>query len=265
LEIARLNGLAVHHAEDGDPNGPALVFAHALGTDLRLWDRLLPLLPAGWRRVRYDLRGHGLTEAPPGDYWMGDLVADAAAVVEHLATVPSVFVGSSLGGVVAQGLAAERPDLVRGLVLMNTAAKIATPAIWAERVATVRAGGVAAVADAVLERWFPPRTRAERSAELAGWRAMLERTTTAGYAGCAAALAETDLRESTARLAVPALVIAGSEDGSTPVDLVRETAALLDGATFRVIPGAGHLPSVDRPDAVAEAIGGFLAGLEAPR
>jgi 3-oxoadipate enol-lactonase len=146
-------------------------------------------------------------------------------------------------------------------VLMNTAAKIGTPALWAERIAAVKTGGVAAVAEGVLSRWFPARFRAERAAELAGWRHLLERTPVAGYAGCAAAIADTDLYESTARLRLPALVIAGSEDGSTPADLVRETACLLPGAEFVLIRGAGHLPPVDRPDALAEAMAGYLATL----
>jgi 3-oxoadipate enol-lactonase len=259
MRIERLNAHHVHVLEQG--TGTAVVLIHSLGTDLRMWDRLVPLLPRGWRTVRYDLRGHGLSEGREGAYWMGDLVGDAAALVEAVAGGPCVVAGISIGGVIAQGLAAERPDLVRGLVLMNTAAKIGTPEIWAERIAAVKRGGVAAVSDAVLERWFPAAFRAAHPAEVAGWRAMLERTPVAGYAGCAAALAETDLRESTARLRVPTLVIAGSEDGSTPPDLVRETAELIAGAEYVLVRGAGHLPPIDRPEEVAAAMAGFLATL----
>jgi 3-oxoadipate enol-lactonase len=264
MRIARLNGLTCHWREDGPPDAPAhapaLVLAHSLGTDLRMFDGLVDRLP-DWRCIRYDLRGHGLSEGPPGDYFMGDLVADAAALVEATAGGACVFCGISIGGVVAQGLAAERPDLVRGLVLMNTAGKIGTPELWAERVAAVRAQGVEAVADAVLERWFPPAWRAANADELAGWRTMLVRTPAAGYAGCAAALAETDLRDSTARLTLPTLVVAGSEDGSTPPDLVRELAADIEGARYELIRGAGHLPPIDAPDAVAAALRAFLATL----
>jgi 3-oxoadipate enol-lactonase len=260
MRIARLNGLTVHWRADGPEDAPSVVFAHALGTDLRMWDRLVARLP-GIRCIRYDLRGHGLSEAPPGDYFMGDLVADAAALVEAAAGGPCVFAGISIGGVIAQGLAAERPELARGLVLMDTAGKIGTPDLWAARVATVRARGVEALADAVLERWFPPEFRTTRADELAGWRTMLVRTPVAGYAGCAAALAGTDLRDSTARLSLPALVVAGTEDGSTPPDLVRELAADIDGASFELVPGAGHLPPIDAPDAVAAALRAFLAGL----
>jgi 3-oxoadipate enol-lactonase len=264
MRFELLNGLSVHLEEAGDPAGPAVVFAHALGTDLRMWDRLVALMPSGRRLVRYDLRGHGLTEGPGGAYWMGDLVADAAALVEALDASACVFVGSSIGGTVAQGLAAERPDLLRGLVLMTTAAKIGTPEHWAEHIATVKRGGVEAVADEALARWFPARWRGEHAAELAGWRSMLARTAVAGYAGCAAALAETDLYESTGRLRLPTLVVAGSDDRFTPADLVRETAEIIPGAEFALIRGAGHLPPVDQPAAVAEAMAAFLAALAAP-
>jgi len=261
MRMTDLNGIRVHHHESGDPDGSPLVFANSLGTDLRVWDALLPHLPPDLRIIRYDMRGHGLTDAPDGDYWMGDLVADAAALMDHLGIKRATFVGLSIGGVVAQGLVAERPDLVRALVLSNTAAKIGTPDIWAERVAAVRAGGVEALADATLARWFSKRFHAERADELRGWRNMLTRTPVAGYVGCSAALAETDLRDSTARLTLPTLVVAGSEDGSTPPDLVRETAESIAAARFEIIRGAGHIPCVEAPEILGALLTGFLSDL----
>jgi 3-oxoadipate enol-lactonase len=256
--VRTVNGVRLHHRVEGDADGVPVVFANSLGTDLRVWERLLPLLPAGLRVLRYDMRGHGLSDAPDGDYFMGDLVADAAGLMDALGFKGAVFVGLSIGGVVAQGLAAERPDLVRGAVLSNTAAKIGTEAMWRERIATVRAGGIAAIADGVLEKWFTKRFRAERAEELAGWRHMLTRTPVDGYCGCCAALSETDLRESTARLRQPVLAVAGSDDGSTPPDLVRETAESIVGARFELIRGAGHIPCVEAPEALARIIGDFL-------
>jgi 3-oxoadipate enol-lactonase len=257
MKMAEINGLAVHYTDEGAPGAPTIVFANSLGTDLRVWDAVVPRLPAGVRVVRYDKRGHGLTSAPGGDYFMGDLVADAAALLDHLDLGDVLFVGLSIGGVIAQGLAAERPDLVRGVVLSNTAPKIGTDAMWRDRIAAIRAGGIDALADPVLERWFSKRFRAERPAELAGWRHMLTRTPVDGYVGCCAALAETDLRLSTAGLRLPALVIAGSEDGSTPPDLVREMAETIEGARFELVRGAGHIPCVEAPETVARLIGAF--------
>ncbi len=258
MRIANLGNLRIHYAEDGDPHGLPVVFANSLGTDLRVWDPLLPHLPAGLRILRYDMRGHGLSDAPEGDYFMGDLVGDAGRLMDALGYGGAVFVGLSIGGVVAQGLAAERPDLLRALVLSNTAAKIGAPEIWDARIADVRQGGVAALADATLERWFTRRFHAERADELAGWRHMLTRTPIDGYLGCCAALAETDLRDSTARLSLPTLVVAGSDDGSTPPDLVRETADSIAGARFELIRGAGHIPCVEKPEVMAGILADFL-------
>lgn len=257
MQVAAVNSVRLHYRDEGG-SGLPVVFANSLGTDFRVWDRLLPLLPAGLRVVRYDMRGHGLSEAPEGDYWMGDLVADAAGLMDRLAIGGAVFVGLSIGGVVAQGLAAERPDLTRALVLSNTAAKIGTEAMWRERMATVRAGGIAAVADSVLEKWFTRDFRSERADELAAWRNMMTRTPADGYLGCCAALAGTDLRESTARLRLPVLAVVGDQDGSTPPDLVRETAESIAGARFEIIRGAGHIPCVEAPEALARLIGTFL-------
>lgn len=188
---------------------------------------------------------------------MGDLVGDAAKLLDHLGVKDCVFVGLSIGGMIAQGLAAERLDLVRALVLSNTGAKIGTPDMWAQRMAAVRAGGISALEGPILERWFSEDFR-NNSPEFTGWRNMLVRTPVDGYLGCSAAIAETDLHDSTARLRLPTLGIAGSEDGSTPPDLVRETVDLIAGSKFHLIRGAGHLPCVENPDEYAKVLGDFL-------
>ena len=258
MQMIELNGIKIHYADEGDPNGAPVVFSNSLGTDFRLWDQVLPLLPKGLRLIRYDTRGHGLTSAPSGDYFMGDLVADVAALLDHLGAKNCIFVGLSIGGMIAQGLAAERLDLVRAMVLSNTAAKIGTPEMWQERMAAVREGGIEALETVILERWFAARFRRETPVTLAGWRHMLCRAPAAGYLGCSAAIAETDLFESTARLTLPTLVIAGAEDGSTPPDLVRETADLIRGARFHLIRGAAHLPCVEQPVEYADVLTTFL-------
>jgi 3-oxoadipate enol-lactonase len=254
MRLADLGDIRLHHADEGD--GPAVVFANSLGTDLRLWDRVLPLLPAGLRVIRYDMRGHGLSTCPPAPYAMGALVADAERLLDHLGVRGCVFVGLSIGGMIAQGLAVKRPDLVRGMVLSNTAARIGTREMWEARIAAVRAGGIEALADAVMERWFSRAFRATPELEL--WRNMLVRQPAEGYIGCAAAIAGSDFYTTTASLSLPTLAIAGSEDGSTPPDLVRETAALVRGSRFHLIRGAGHLPCVEKPDDYAAVLTGFL-------
>lgn len=253
---------SIHAAASGPPEGRAVVFSNSLGTDFRVWDRVVERLPAGLRVIRYDKRGHGLSDCPPRARWgMADHVADAIAVMDALGAREAVIVGLSVGGMIAQGIAAERPDLVHGLALCDTGAKIGTPDMWRERIASIEAEGLDAMADGVMERWFTRRFREEAQGELALWRNMLTRTSLDGYLGTAAAIGETDLRDSTSMLRAPTIALCGEEDGATPSDLVRETAALIPGAAFHLIPGAGHLPCVEQPDAVAEHLTTFMEGI----
>lgn len=256
MKSARLNGTDIHYAERGPVDGPALVFSNSLGTDYRLWDPLLAHLPDTLRVIRYDKRGHGLSGCPRGPYGMGALVADAESLLDHLGVRDCVFVGLSIGGMIAQGLAVKRMDQVRAMVISNTAAKIGTAEMWQGRIDAVREGGIEALSKATMERWFSRSFR--DTPDLALWRNMLERQPIEGYSGCAAAIQGTDFYTTTASLTLPTLAIAGSEDGSTPPDLVRETADLIKGSRFHLIRGAGHLPCVEKPEEYAEVLTGFL-------
>jgi 3-oxoadipate enol-lactonase len=259
MQVVDIGGVRLHIRDEGA--GRPVLFLHSLGTDMRLWDKLLARLP-GIRAIRMDTRGHGLSDCPAPPYGMGALVRDAEALLDALGVKGAVVVGCSLGGMMAQGLAIKRPDLTAALVLSNTAARIGTAEMWHERIVTVQAGGVAALAETGLARWFPPAFHA--TDEFAAWRKMLLRTPADGYAGCAAAIAGTDFYTPLSDLRLPVLGIAGSEDGSTPPDLVRETVEHVPGARFALIRGAGHLPMVDKPDPYAEALAAFLDSLPPP-
>lgn len=256
MKIADLGSIRLHYREDGDPNGAPIVFANSLGTDLRLWDQILPLLPKGLRIIRYDKRGHGLSDCPNGPYTMGALVRDAEQLLDLLKVRDCMFVGLSIGGMIAQGLAVKRLDQVRSLVLSNTAAKIGQPSMWNDRIAAVNTGGMKAVEQGVLERWFSKGFHG--SPEFHLWRNMLLRTPVQGYIGCSAAISGTDFYTPTSGLRLPTLGIAGSEDGATPPDLVRETVNLIHGSKFSLIRRAGHLPCVERPEDYAALLSDFI-------
>lgn len=245
----------LHVQVDGPKAAPAVVFANSLGTDLRLWDRVLPLLPPGVRYVRYDKRGHGLSSLGGGSQ-IADHADDAIAVIEQVARGPVVFVGLSIGGLIGQVVASRRPDLVRALVLSNTASRLGTPESWQTRINAVIDGGLESIADAVMERWFAPDFRA--SADLPLWRNMLTRTPPRGYTAACAALAGADQTTATRALRLPVLVIAGDADGATPATTVQATAALIPEAEFHVIPGAGHLPCVETPSVWAALVAPFV-------
>jgi len=259
MPICDLGDLRLTYMDEGDPNGAPLILSHPLGLDLSLWDGLLPLLPSGLRVIRYDHRGHGGSDCPPGPYAMGSLVRDAERLMDALNVRDAVMLGLSLGGMVAQGLAVKRLDLVRGLILSNTAARIATTAIWQDRIATVTAQGLAPLADATLARWFARPFRTTPAAQ--HWRARLIAANPVGWAACAAAIAGTDFYTTTASLTLPTLAIAGTDDGTTPPDMVRETADLIKGSRFTLIRGAGHLPLIEKPQAYANAISEFLRAI----
>ncbi len=258
MHAVRANGLVLHYADEGERGGLPVVFANSLGTDFRIWDRMAAILPDRLRLIRYDKRGHGLSECPPGPWTIEDLADDLAALLDGLEVRAAVVVGLSIGGQIAQSLAARRPDLVRALVLMDTAARIGDAETWNGRIAQVEAQGIEALADGVMTRWFSAAFREHRTAELALWRNMLVRTPAAGYAACCRALGQADFRDSTARLTLPTLALAGDEDGSTPPDLVKATADLIPGARFEVVQQAGHLPNIEHPAACAETILSFL-------
>lgn len=248
---------AMQYRIDGPADGQTVVFANSLGTDLRLWDAVLPLLP-GIRAVRFDKSGHGLSDIA-GQGSIAGYAEDAAALIETVGQGPAVFVGLSIGGQIAQHLAATRPDLLRGLVLSNTAAKLGTAESWQARIKAVRGSGIASIADAVMERWFAPDFRA--TPDLALWKNMLIRTPVDGYVAACEALAAADLTESTRALRLPTLVIAGDQDGASPADLVEATGRLIPGARFTCLSGAGHLPPVEQPAAFAAALRDFLKEL----
>ncbi len=239
-----------------DPAAPTMVFANALGTDLHIWDSVVSLLPDRLRIVRYDMRGHGASDVPPPPYTMGTLISDAAAVCDAAQVRDSIFVGLSVGGMVAQGLAVKRPDIMRAMVLSNTAAKIGNPPFWEDRIATVRKHGMTQVADGTMQRWFGRSFYATPA--MRPWYDMLIATQVEGYTGVCAAISGTDFFTSTSGLRLPTLGIAGTEDGSTPPDLVRETTDLIPGSQFQLIRRAGHLPCVENPAAYAEVLNDFL-------
>ncbi|RBW53066.1 3-oxoadipate enol-lactonase [Ruegeria sp. A3M17] len=256
MQIADIGNVQIHYRIDGDPDGAPIVFANSLGTDLRLWDDVLPHLPAGLRVIRFDKRGHGLSSQPPAPYSMGALVRDVEGLLDFLEVRDCVFVGLSIGGLIGQGLAVKRLDQVRALVLSNTAAKIGIPSIWQDRMDAIRKGGIEALADATMERWFSKTFRASPRHLL--WRNMMVRQPVDGYLGCCAAISGTDFYTPTSGLRLPTLGIAGSEDGSTPPDLVRETVDLIPGSRFELMRRAGHLPCVEQPAEYAELLHSFL-------
>jgi 3-oxoadipate enol-lactonase len=263
MAFANVGGAVVHYADEGQREARAIVFVNSLGTDFRIWDDVARPLASAYRVVRYDKRGHGLSALPAGPALMADYAGDLAGLLDRLAVSGAVVVGLSIGGLVAQELYRLRPDLVAALALCDTAAKIGTEESWRQRMEEIERGGVEAIADGVMQRWFTADFRARRLDELAGWRLMLTRTPKDGYLTACGALMRADLRPTCGRIEVPTLCVVGEEDGSTPAPLVRELAGAIRGARFEVIAGAGHLPNLEKPDALRALIEAHALGAAA--
>jgi 3-oxoadipate enol-lactonase len=258
VQFADLNGIVIHHQVIAAAAGkPKLVFANSLGTDFRIWRDVVVRLAGDFSVLMYDMRGHGLSDTGTPPYRIEDLSADLAALIEHTGFGPAIVCGVSVGGLTAQSLAVERPDLVRALILCDTAPKVGTSESWDERTRVVREGGIEVIADKVLGGWLTEQWRTSEKAALAGYRNMLTRTPVDGYLGTVAALRAADLTEAVRTIAVPALCVVGEEDKTTTPEMVGAMAKSIPGARYEVIRNAGHIPSIEQPEALAAMIRAF--------
>ena len=262
MPFVNIGGITLHHRHmPANGNARPIVFINSLGTDLRIWDEVASALGGEMPLLVYDKRGHGLSDIGAGIRAIDDHVDDLLGLIDHFGLDKIVLCGLSVGGLIAQGLYARRPDIVNALILCDTAHKIGTADSWNARIATVERDGIQAVAEGVLKVWFTPTFHSQRSAELAGCRNMLTRQALPGYIGPCAAVRDADFTGIARRIAVPTLCIVGAHDGSTPPALVRSLADLIPGARFEIIRNAGHIPCIEQPDLMVDLIRDFLASL----
>ncbi len=258
MPFLQIGASVQHYVDEGLKENPAIVFANSLGSDLRIWDDVAARLVAHFRVIRYDLRGHGLSEAPPPPYSAADLAYDVVSVLDALAIREAVVCGVSVGGLIAQAVALNHPDRVRALVPCDTGAKIATAEAWQQRIDKVRADGVDSLAQMTMERWFSAGFRHRCAADVRGYTLMLRQTSADGYMGTCAALRDTDLRSAVPRIKQPTLVLGGAEDIATPPELGRELAGLIPDARFSLIAHAAHLPCIEQPQTMAQRMMEFF-------
>lgn len=241
----------LHGAEDA----PVLVLPCSLGTSRELWD---PSLYADrFRVLRYEHRGHGASDVPPGPYSMEELARDALALLDELGIQRAAWIGVSLGGMVGMWLAANAPGRLDRIVLACTAARMPEPELYRERAALVREHGLEPLADGIVSRWFTPEAPEELSRR---FRAILVATPAEGCAGCCEAVADWDFRAELPRVAVPTLVIAGERDEAVPAAGTQLLAETIPGARLAVIRDAAHLANLERPEEFAAAARSHLEG-----
>ncbi|MDR3508808.1 MAG: 3-oxoadipate enol-lactonase [Caulobacteraceae bacterium] len=260
MAFATRDGVRLYWRLDGAAEKPALFLLNSIGTDLGLWDRVVPLLLPQFRVLRMDARGHGASDAPAGDYSLDMLAADAVAVMDAAEIERAAVCGLSLGGMVAMTLALNAPERVNALICACTSAQMDVAA-WTNRIETVRAQGMAAVAEMALQRFFcEPFTRTHPEI-VATVRTGLLGMSAEGYAGCGAAIRDMRLLERLNLITAPTLVIYGARDVSTPfAGHADQLMAKIPG-----VRGAGlaapHQACLEAPSAFAGAARDFLSDL----
>ena len=252
----------IHFSDEGPRSEIAFVFINSLGTDFRVWDNVIEELDQKYRTIRLDKRGHGLSTNLENNISIKTLANDLKLLVSKLELKNIVLVGLSIGGLIALEFLKSSSSIVRGLILSDTAAKIGTRDMWSDRIARVKVGGIESISDDILARWFSNNFLVNHNDELQIWRSMLTRTSTLGYLGCCKAIADCDLRNEAKSISIPTLLIVGEEDGSTPVNVVKDTANLIKNSELKIIEGAGHLPCVEKPKIFSNELVKFLGKLK---
>jgi 3-oxoadipate enol-lactonase/4-carboxymuconolactone decarboxylase len=255
--------LSVTHAgarlswmDEGARAQPPILLLNSIGTDLGSWDEVVPLLLPHFRVLRMDTRGHGGSDAPAGEYGLRLLAADALAVLDAAGVDAAIVCGVSLGGMIGMALAVETPDRVQALIAACTSPKMDADA-WRARIAAVQSGGMAAIAEAALQRYFSPGFSDQRPEVVERFRAALLGQSPAGYAACGAAIRDMDLRQDLAAITAPTLVIGGLGDVSTPFPAHGELIAKGVPGAQAVQLDAAHLAQVEAPSDFAATVLAF--------
>lgn len=252
------DGCALSWRSDGPEEAPVLLMCNSLGTALAMWDGQVGALSQTHRVLRYDTRGHGKSDVPPGGYSLDRLGRDVLELTDALGIARFDFCGLSLGGMTGQWLGVRAPERIDRLVLCNTSAYMGPPEGWDLRIRTVLSGGMEVMVQPVLERWFTPEFREASPAAIAPVHDMLLGTSPAGYAGACAAIRDMDLRPIGQLIKAPTLVIAGERDPATPPEHSEAIAAAISGSRL-VRLDAAHLSNIEQPELFLAAVHGFLA------
>lgn len=234
---------------DSGGSGPAVVLAHAIGCDHRMWEELSAALAPRHRVIAFDARGHGRSPVPAGPYTLAQMAGDARALLDRLGITRAHWVGLSMGGMVGQAFALAHPERLQRLVLANTTSSYGAQGrtLWEARAKLVREGGLAAIRDAVAQRYFSDAFRRERPEVVDTVMGRFMQTPVAGYLGCCDAIAALDYSGELGRIKAPTLVIAGGADAGTPPAMSEAIVAGIPGARLAVIEGAAHLSAVEKP------------------
>jgi 3-oxoadipate enol-lactonase/4-carboxymuconolactone decarboxylase len=258
LPFATVQNARMFYRLEGTAGRPVLVLSHSIGTDHAMWEPQMADLLRYFQVLRYDTRGHGASDAPPGEYSIELLGRDALGLLDALGIAQFAFCGLSLGGAVGQWVATSSPDRVTQIVLANTSPQFGPPSNWNTRMGTVLKSGMSAIVEMAMQRFFSAETLAQKNPYAESIRRQLLGTDPIGYAGCCAALRDVDLTSLLGEIKVPTLVIVGDRDVSTPWTGHGEILAReISGAKAVHLPTA-HLSNLEKPRSFTAAVLEFL-------
>ena len=249
LKVAA-NDIQFAYRFDGPEDAPVVMMAHAMGTSHEIWDYQVHALTPHFRVLRYDWRGHGATDAPPGPYSLAQFDADAIAVMDALGLEQVHWVGISTGGMIGQGLGINHAERLLSLSLCNTTSQ-SNP--WyrewvAERQAVVREGGMAPVWEMTKALWFTDNYVEMADARYQHIQQVFEATPVAGYLGGTSAVADLAYQKDLHKIRARTLLIAAGADPVTPLEQSHAIRDAIPGVQFHVIEGQRHFSNVEVPD-----------------
>jgi len=256
----KTNGIQINYELSGKEGGPVVVLSHSLGCSLHMWDPQMKALDAHFRVLRYDMRGHGESDAPEGAYTFEQLGEDAIGLLDALEIDVVHWVGLSMGGMIGQCLALNHAHRLRSLALCDTGAIVPEEAqpIWKERIDTAREKGLEAHLQPTLERWFTMPFLSKNPPGVALITKQFLATPVAGYVGCIEAIRRLNYLDRLPEIKTPTLIIVGEEDLGTPVAGAEAMRDRIAGSRLVVLPSAAHLSNVEQPEAFTDALVGFL-------
>lgn len=256
-------GIGIHYLVEGKEGAPWITFSNSLATDFSMWDEEVDALKDDYRILRYDKRGHGLSEAPEGPYDFDMLIGDVIGLWDELGIEKSHFVGLSIGGMTALGLALAHPNRVSSIVVSNSRAD-ATPEFkeaWDQRISMAEANGMEGMAEPTVQRWCSKPFLDSGTVKLERLANMVRATSLTGFKGCGRAIQGLNYHSRLGEIKSPTLYIAGKEDGGTPADNMRRMHGDHPGSQFVELSPAGHISVVEQPEAHSKAVREFLASV----
>lgn len=259
MPFAQVNGIKLHYRIDDKigPAAPWLMPSNSLGSDISMWTPQVERFSMSHRVLRYDTRGHGQSDAPPGPYTIEQLAGDVTGLLDAMSISSTHYCGLSMGGMTGIAIAARHPERLSRVVLSNTAARIGANEVWTPRAARARNEGMSALCDGVLARWFTADFFAAQPLLVAGVRDVFVHTSAEGYAANCGAIRDTDLTAEAKTIRSPVLVIGGTHDLSTAAAQGRSLAASIHGARYFQLKAA-HLSNIEKPDGLSRAVLEFL-------